>query len=307
MSEPGLSPRTELFVNSLSRARGRRRPRRRRSPDVQALLVRRHGDHLRRGGARSGRAADTIAETRATLAARPRRSGCRPRSWRISPTSRGGLQPATAELRALPPINAALQAGVPASGDARAKPTSLRALRRGPGPVENPMTLLACKRPPHRARGRRPGDPVRGPVPDGLQLPRLLLQPARHAPSSEAVAGRHRRAHPRQAARHQAAATLGTTESTSRGHPDDEDPQAEATTAGAPHADGGPAVDSKGRADCQAGQTGYPFRLVTDGRYPPSNADGRTSSAAAATWWSTEHARPRRRHLQVAPARHPRT
>ena len=30
-----------------------------------------------------------------------------------------------------------------------------------------------------------------------------------------------------------------------------------------------PAVDSKGRADCQAGQTGYLNRLVTDGRYPP--------------------------------------
>ena len=29
-----------------------------------------------------------------------------------------------------------------------------------------------------------------------------------------------------------------------------------------------PAVDSKGRADCQAGQTGYLSRLVTDGRYP---------------------------------------
>ena len=31
-----------------------------------------------------------------------------------------------------------------------------------------------------------------------------------------------------------------------------------------------PAVDSRGRADCQAGQSGYISRLVTDGRYPPS-------------------------------------
>ena len=30
---------------------------------------------------------------------------------------------------------------------------------------------------------------------------------------------------------------------------------------------GGPAIDSSGRADCQAGQTGYPNRLVSDGRY----------------------------------------
>src|SRR4030095_10457735 len=35
-----------------------------------------------------------------------------------------------------------------------------------------------------------------------------------------------------------------------------------------------PAVDSRGRADCQAGQTGYPSRLVTDGRSPPDTDDG---------------------------------
>jgi hypothetical protein len=33
-------------------------------------------------------------------------------------------------------------------------------------------------------------------------------------------------------------------------------------------------VDSRGRADCQAGQTGYPDRVVTDPRYPPDNAAG---------------------------------
>jgi hypothetical protein len=33
-----------------------------------------------------------------------------------------------------------------------------------------------------------------------------------------------------------------------------------------------PAVDSKGRADCQSGQTGYPSRLITDGRYPAEKA-----------------------------------
>jgi hypothetical protein len=35
---------------------------------------------------------------------------------------------------------------------------------------------------------------------------------------------------------------------------------------------GGPAIDSQGRADCQAGQTGYPDRLVTDPRYPPDRS-----------------------------------
>ena len=59
---------------------------------------------------------------------------------------------------------------------------------------------------------------------------------------------------------------LGTTESS---RPVD--------TPGDPHEGGvqalhkqpnSPAVDSSGRADCQAGQTGYLSRLVTDGRWP---------------------------------------
>ena len=39
-----------------------------------------------------------------------------------------------------------------------------------------------------------------------------------------------------------------------------------------------PAIDSRGRADCQSGQTGYPDRLVTGGRYPPDRS-GPASSA----------------------------
>jgi hypothetical protein len=41
------------------------------------------------------------------------------------------------------------------------------------------------------------------------------------------------------------------------------------------HAQNGqPAVDSRGRADCQNGQNGYLNRLVTDGRYPPDDSAG---------------------------------
>jgi hypothetical protein len=32
-----------------------------------------------------------------------------------------------------------------------------------------------------------------------------------------------------------------------------------------------PAIDGQGNADCQAGQNGFPDRLVTTGRYPPSS------------------------------------
>ena len=62
-----------------------------------------------------------------------------------------------------------------------------------------------------------------------------------------------------------------------------------------------PAIDSKGRADCQAGQNGYPFRLITGGRYPPSNAgrnfrgggshvvvDGNTPGLAGGTFKSRQ-------------------
>ena len=69
--------------------------------------------------------------------------------------------------------------------------------------------------------------------------------------------------------------SLGTTEST---HPvdvpTDQDPQAEPAKQALHTQYGGPAVDGSGRADCQAGQTGYPNRLVTDPRYPPDSAAG---------------------------------
>ena len=40
---------------------------------------------------------------------------------------------------------------------------------------------------------------------------------------------------------------------------------------------GGPAIDSSGRADCQGGQTGYPYRLV-----PTRATAGRSAAASSA-------------------------
>ncbi len=65
--------------------------------------------------------------------------------------------------------------------------------------------------------------------------------------------------------------------------PENEDPQT--TTAGPRNQPAtslhgqpyGPAVDGQGNADCQNGQTGYPDRLVTDGRYGPAS-DGNTNN-----------------------------
>src|SRR5918992_45568 len=72
------------------------------------------------------------------------------------------------------------------------------AVRRARGPEREPEHADGAARPPqggarHAARGR-----IHRPVPDGLQLLRLLLQPARHAPVVPG-AGRHRRAHPGEA------------------------------------------------------------------------------------------------------------
>src|SRR5215218_7255956 len=67
--------------------------------------------------------------------------------------------------------------------------------------------------------------------------------------------------------------SLGTTEST---HPvdvpSDQDPQAEPPKQALHTQFGGPAVDGRGRADCQGGQTGYPNRLVANPRYPPDDS-----------------------------------
>ena len=50
--------------------------------------------------------------------------------------------------------------------------------------------------------------------------------------------------------------------------PTDEDPQGAPVQQSLHTQYGGPAVDRSGRADCQAGQTGYPDRLVTEPALP---------------------------------------
>ncbi len=84
--------------------------------------------------------------------------------------------------------------------------------------------------------------------------------------------------------------------------PAGQDPQTAADTEGAPITKlntqfYGPAVDSQGNADCQAGQTGYPDGpLVTGGRYPPGTQGGNhvvvdpdTPGRAGGTYWSRAH------------------
>jgi virulence factor Mce-like protein len=70
------------------------------------------------------------------------------------------------------------------------------------------------------------------------------------------------------------------------------DPQAEGAGQ-ALHAQQGPAVDSRGRADCQSGQWGYLDRLATNDRYGPNRLGGahivvdqNTPGLAGGTWVS---------------------
>jgi hypothetical protein len=50
--------------------------------------------------------------------------------------------------------------------------------------------------------------------------------------------------------------------------PANQDPQAQPAKQVLHTQYGGPAVDPSGRADCQGGQTGYPYRLATNPRWP---------------------------------------
>ncbi len=81
--------------------------------------------------------------------------------------------------------------------------------------------------------------------------------------------------------------TLGSTESTRPVDvPRGQDPQAEPAKQVLHTQYGGPAVDASGRADCQSGQTGYPYRLSAHPRYPGGHlvVDGNTPGLTGGTF-----------------------
>jgi virulence factor Mce-like protein len=185
------------------------------------------------------------------------------------------LQPATAELRrALPPLNAALAAGVPAFQQTPELGAELQDLFRALRDLsDNPSTLLALRDLRLAVQGTRPAVQYIAPYQTVCNYVNYFLTPLGTHQSTAVPGGTSQRVTPKLTSTTQPN-TLAFTEST---HPVDvpanQDPQQQNPILQALHSQTyGPAVDSKGRADCQAGQTGYPFRLVTDGRYPPSNA-----------------------------------
>jgi virulence factor Mce-like protein len=185
------------------------------------------------------------------------------------------LEPGAEELRrALPLVNDALQAGVPAfrrtpelSGRLEQLFAALEDLS------ENPNTLLALRDLRIAVRGTRPAVEFVAPYQTVCNYFVYFFNPLGTHQSAPVPGGTSERILAKLASGTQPN-NLGTTEST---HPvdvpADQDPQA--SNQQSLHTQyGGPAVDSNGRADCQGGQTGYPDRLVTDPRYPPDTAAG---------------------------------
>jgi virulence factor Mce-like protein len=185
------------------------------------------------------------------------------------------LEPGAEELRrALPLVNDALQAGVPAfrrtpalGGDLEDLFAALEDLS------ENPNTLLALRDLRRAVRGTRPAVEFVAPYQTVCNYFVYFFNPLGTHQSAPVPGGTSERILAKLAGGAQPN-NLGTTESTRPVDvPADQDPQASSQQS--LHTQyGGPAVDPSGRADCQGGQTGYPDRLITDGRYPPDTAAG---------------------------------
>src|SRR5918999_1388600 len=185
------------------------------------------------------------------------------------------LEPGAEELRrALPLVNDALQAGVPAfrrtpalGGDLEYLFAALEDLS------ENPNTLLALRDLRRAVRGTRPAVEFVAPYQTVCNYFVYFFNPLGTHQSAPVPGGTSERILAKLAGGAQPN-NLGTTESTRPVDvPADQDPQASSQQS--LHTQyGGPAVDPSSRADCQGGQTGYPDRLITDGRYPPDNAAG---------------------------------
>ena len=206
------------------------------------------------------------------------------------------LQPGTAELPvALPLINDALQAGVPAFRETPELSDELKDLFRAAEDLgDNPNTLLALQRPAHRV-GDEAGDQVHRAYQTVCNYLVYFFNPLGTHQSATVAGGTTERILAKLVDTQQQN-SLGSTESKRPVDiPNDEDPQATPPKQALHTQYGGPAIDSWGRADCQAGQTGYPYRLVSNPRYPPLRAvpgggttswDGNTPGLAGGTYMS---------------------
>ena len=264
-----------------------------------------------------------VAEVQAQPVRRPRRHvrGDRPRPARRcrrrSRRRRRRSTAATASFRVQTPFLARLRgrlapppAGTRRAAAARCRRSTARSAAGVPAFQQTPQLsddleqLLqalehAVGEPEHAARaasdlrrasaGLEAGGPGGRALPDRLQLPRLLLQPARHAP----VRGRARAARPSASCRSSRASSSPTrsaaTESIAAGRRARQRGSAER----ARHAGAARAVPAarrstrRGGADCQSGPDRLPDPADHRRALPAEQRRPQLHAAAAATWWST--------------------
>src|SRR5215213_4818737 len=180
------------------------------------------------------------------------------------------LQPGTAELPvALPLINDALQAGVPAFRETPELSDELKDLFRAAEDLgDNPNTLLALRDLRTAVHVTKPAIKFIAPYQTVCNNLVYFFNPLGTHQSAVVAGGTTERILAKLVDTQQEN-SLGSTESQRPVDvPSDQDPQGSPPKQALHTQYGGPAIDSSGRADCQAGQTGYPYRLVSNGRYP---------------------------------------
>jgi virulence factor Mce-like protein len=186
------------------------------------------------------------------------------------------LQPGAAELRrALPLLNGALRAGVPAFRRTPELGQRVDQLLQALADLsENPNTLLSLRDLRRALQVTRPAIEQIAPYQTVCNYLVYFFNPLGTHQSEAVAGGTNERILAKLASRTQPN-TLATTESlrpvdvpTDQPSKGPDNPQSLHTQYG------GPAVDSQGRADCQSGQTGYPNRLVTNPRWPPDSSAG---------------------------------
>lgn len=231
---------------------------------------------------------ETIVETPPTLQAATESFRVQtPFLARFAAVSRD-LQPAAAQLpRTLPLVNDALQAGVPAFQQTPQLGEDLEDLFRAAEELgDNPNTLLALKDLRTGVRVARPALEFVAPYQTVCNSLVYFFNPLGTHQSATVAGGTTERILAKLADTQQEN-SLGTTESTK---PVDGDPNATPHQQSLHTQYGGPAIDASGRADCQAGQTGYPNSLSAGDRWNAQHivVDSDTPGLAGGTFKSRE-------------------
>ena len=268
------SPRTELrnFFPSLGRAAAQAAP----VADVQARWIAEMATTFAAISRDPNALRETIEETPPTLSAATESFRVQtPFLARFAAVSRD-LQPGTALLpHTLPLVNAALSAGVPAFRETPELSRRAEDLFRAAAHLgDNPNTLLALKDLRTAVRVTKPAIKFVAPYQTVCNYLVYFFNPLGTHQSAAVAGGTTERILAKLVDTRQQD-SLGSTESKYPVDvPADQDPQADPPKQALHSQFGNPAVDRSGRADCQSGQTGYPFRLVSNGRYPPDTEAG---------------------------------